>query len=164
MTVTVFVWNMGARGPDGTRGVGHAAMHVSGSYGSIYISLWPAEHNPKAGWSSPAKVHFLNGDKLWDGRPNWASKPLDRLDEKAIIQWWSKIQHNPLIDYKHKKPFQLDTNKDTAFQPADNTEYRILNSQCATTVAHSRDGDQRFQAMVITDSSDRDHAQGGAEH
>ena len=36
--------------------------------------------------------------------------------------------------------------------------------RCRPMGAHSRDGDQRFQAMVITDSSDRDHAQGGAEH
>jgi hypothetical protein len=33
-----------------------------------------------------------------------------------------------------------------------------------TVFAHSRDGDQPFQAMVITDSSDRDHAQRSAEH
>ena len=30
---------------------------------------------------------------------------------------------------------------------------------CGAAVAHSRDGDQSFQAMVITDSTDRDHAQ-----
>jgi hypothetical protein len=29
--------------------------------------------------------------------------------------------------------------------------------------AHSRDGDQQFQAMVITDSRDRDHARRRAE-
>jgi hypothetical protein len=133
MTVTVFVWNMVSRGPDGI-GVGHAAMHVGSRYGSIYVSFWPEEHSPKAAWSSPGKVHFVNADRLSDGTPHWASKPLDGLDEQAIIRWWSTIQHDPLIDYKHKKPFQLSTNKDTAFQAADNAQYRILSCQCATTV------------------------------
>ena len=134
MTVTVLVWNMGSRGPDGSRGVGHAAMHVSGRYGSIYVSFWPEEHSLKAGWSSPGKVHFVNADRLADGQPNFASKPLDGLDELAIIRWWSRIQRDPLIDYKNKKPFQTSNNKDTAFQSAQNTQYRIFNSQCATTV------------------------------
>ena len=134
MTVTVFVWNMFGRGPDGKRGVGHASMHVSGASGSIYVSFWPYAHNPTAGWSSPGKIHFMNADRLADGRPQWASKPLGGLDEKAIIQWWGRIQRDPSIDYKHKKPFQLSTDKDNAFQLADNTQYRILQCQCATTV------------------------------
>jgi hypothetical protein len=134
MTVTVFTWDMLKRGPgDFLPGVGHAAMHVSGPQGSIYVSLWPKEHALIEAVSSPAKAHFMNGDKLWDGLPNWASKPLAGLDEGAIIRWWSKIQRNPLIDYNHKQKFQLSTDKKQAFQPA-NTQYKILSNQCATTV------------------------------
>jgi hypothetical protein len=104
MTVTVLVWDMFHRGPDRSRGVGHAAMHVSGKYGTVYVSLWPAEHSLAAGLMSPAKVHFANGDRLSDGTPQWASKSLDGLNEQAIILWWSGIQRSPLVDYKNKKP------------------------------------------------------------
>jgi hypothetical protein len=134
MSVVVFVWPMGAKGPDGSPGVGHAAMHVSGEYGSIYVSLWPAAHSIFAGWSSPGKLHFVNGDRLADGRPAWASKPLTGLDERAIIQWWSQIQPNPLIDYQRKKGFQTTSDKDDAYEWAHNSRYRILSNQCSTVV------------------------------
>ena len=107
MAVTIFVWDMFKyRSGDGI-GVGHASMFVHGNKGSIYISFWPSAHSLKAGWSSPGVVHFINGDKKADGQPSWASKPISTLDEGAIIAWWSKIQHNPLIDYKHKTPIQV---------------------------------------------------------
>jgi hypothetical protein len=109
-------------------------MYVHGRYGSIYVSLWPSEHNPIQGWSSPGKVHFINGDRLWDGSPQWASKPLEGLDEAAIVKWWSKTQSDPLINYKHKRPFQLSNIKESAFQWATDSQYRILNNQCSTTV------------------------------
>ena len=134
MTVTVFVWPMFGRAPDGSRGVGHAALYVSGGCGNIYISFWPAEHSPSAGISSPGKVHFINADRLSDGVPQWASKPLVDLNERAIVEWWSHIQFDPLIDYSHKRPFQISKNREEAFQPANHTQYRLINSQCSTMV------------------------------
>ena len=151
MTVTVFVWDMFRRGPDGSRGVGHASMLVNGKYGTCYVSLWPEEHTLAAGLSSPAKVHFMNGDRLADGVPSWASKPLENLDEKAIIAWWGSIQRDPLIDYSKKKPFQTASAPDQAFQSATNTQYRILNNQCSTAVVRGllAGADLLFSAKII---------------
>ncbi|GEM_PF-6063331 len=134
MAVTVFVWRMWAKGPDGSPGVGHAAMYVQGKSGSVYVSFWPAAHNPWAALSSPGKIHFVNGDRLWDGPPHWTSKPLEGLNEAAIIRWWSNIQHGPLIDHSRKKPFQLTRDKAEAYQNAEHTQYHLLNSQCSTMV------------------------------
>src|SRR5690348_9065922 len=106
MTVTVFGWGMFKRQPGIDRGVGHARMYVRGNSGAIYISFWPSHHSLRAGWHSQGVVHFINGDIAADGRPDWASKPIDGLDEGKIIAWWSKIQHNPLIDYSHKSALQ----------------------------------------------------------
>jgi hypothetical protein len=50
------------------------------------------------------------------------------------------------------------------YQFRDGNVIRSKGLGSAARVAHSRDGDQSFQAMVITDSSDRDHARQGAEH
>ncbi len=130
MAVTVFVWEMFKyRAGDGV-GVGHASMYVNGRAGSIYISFWPAAHNLKAGWSSPGKVHFMNGDIRADGRPSWASKPIVTLDEAAIIRWWSTIQHNPLLDYNNKTPFQLSGSA----HASQGNMYSVLRNQCAITV------------------------------
>jgi hypothetical protein len=30
-----------------------------------------------------------------------ASKPINDLDEAAIISWWGNIQYDPIIDYDH---------------------------------------------------------------
>jgi hypothetical protein len=133
MAVTVFVWDMFKYRPGDGIGVGHASMFVHGAKGNIYISFWPAAHSLKAGWSSPGVVHFINGDKQADGQPSWASKPISTLDEGAIINWWSKIQHNPLIDYTHKKPFQVSG---SGHADPGNT-YSILINQCAITVVRA---------------------------
>jgi len=130
MAVTIFVWDMFKyRAGDGV-GVGHASMSIQGQRGSVYISFWPAAHTLRAGWSSPATLHFINGDIRADGKPSWASKPITSLDESAIIRWWSQIQRNPLIDYKHKTPFQISG----AAHAADGSTYSILTNQCSTTV------------------------------
>jgi hypothetical protein len=76
----------------------------------------------------------MNADKQADGVANWALKPLNDLDETAIIQWWSKIQTDPFIDYKDKKPFQKSASKDDNFQQANGPLYDILLNQCSTTV------------------------------
>jgi hypothetical protein len=75
-------------------------------------------------------VHFINGDIQADGQPNWASKPISTLDEGAIIAWWSKIQHNPLIDYKHRTPIQISGSA----RASEGNTYSILLNQCAITV------------------------------
>lgn len=114
-------------------GVGHASMYVNGKHGCIYISFWPTAHSLQAGWSSPGVVHFINGDIKADGEPSWASKPLSTLDEAAIIAWWSKIQHNPLLDYKQKTPIQLSG----AAHASDGNTYSIVLNQCAITVVRA---------------------------
>jgi hypothetical protein len=123
--VTVFEWDM-FKG----FGVGHASLLIHGNSGSIYISFWPAAHTLKAGWSSPGLVHFINGDIRADGRPSWASKSISTLDEAAIISWWSKVQHNPFLDYAHKTPIQVSG---VAHAISGNT-YSILYNQCSTMV------------------------------
>jgi hypothetical protein len=133
VAVTIFVWDMFQyRSGDGL-GVGHASMFVHGDKGNIYISFWPSAHTLKAGWSSSGVVHFINGDKKADGQPSWASKSIYTLDEGAIIAWWSKIQHNPLIDYAHKGPVQV-----SGSGPASpGNTYSILFNQCSTTVVRA---------------------------
>lgn len=133
MPVTLFVWDMFKyRAGDGL-GVGHASMWIQGKNGSIYISFWPAAHTLRAGWSSPATLHFINGDITADGKPSWASKPITTLDEAAIINWWSQIQPNPLLDYKHKTPFQ----KSGAMHAVRGNTYSILSNQCSTTIVRA---------------------------
>ena len=46
-----------------------------------------------------------------------------------------------------------------AFEKRQGRCYGASGEDNGTIVAYSRDGDQSFQAMVITDSGDRDHAQ-----
>jgi hypothetical protein len=130
MAVTVFVWDMFKyRSGDGI-GVGHTSMYIHGGKGSIYISFWPSAHSLRAGWFSPGVVHFINGDIKADGKPSWASKPISTLNEPAIISWWSRVQHNPLLDYRHKTPTQVSG---AAHASAGNT-YSILFNQCSITV------------------------------
>jgi len=129
MAATVFVWDM-FKG-----GVGHASMHVAAPQGSIYIGFWPTKPgDARSGAYSAGKIHFMNGDRLTDGAPQWASKPITGLDEDAIVKWWGTIQENPVIDYANKKAFQRSPSKDSAFQWASDRSYNILTSQCATTV------------------------------
>jgi hypothetical protein len=132
MSVTIFVWDMFKyRVADGF-GVG-LSMWIQNSSGSVYISLWPAAHTLRAGWSSPATLHFMNGDIRADGKPSWASKPITTLDEGAIINWWSKIQPNPMLDYKHKTPFQ----RSGAMHAAQGNTYGIILNQCSTTIVNA---------------------------
>jgi hypothetical protein len=130
MAVTIFVWSMFKYQPGGSVGVGHASMFVHRPQGSIYISFWPAAHSLRAGLSSPGIVHFINGDKKADGQPDWASKPITTLDEGAIVRWWAQIQHNPLIDYKHKVHIQIEGSEPAA----KGKTYSIVLNQCAITV------------------------------
>jgi hypothetical protein len=152
MTATVFVWDMFRRGPGPKHeiGVGHAAMHVSGNHGSIYISFWPNEHSLKGGWSSPGRIHFMNADRKADGSPQWASKSITDLDDAAIISWWSKIQSDPIIDYKHKKEFQTSNNENTNFQMATDQQYSILFNQCSTMVVAAilHGADNKIRAKI----------------
>lgn len=133
MAVTIFVWDMFKYRVGEGIGVGHASMFVHGDRGSIYISFWPAAHSIRAGFSSPGVVHFINGDKMADGQPNWASKPISTLDEGSIIRWWSQIQRNPLLDYKHKTPIQVSG----AAQALTGHAYSIIFNQCAITVVRA---------------------------
>jgi hypothetical protein len=128
MSATVFEWDM-FRG-----GVGHASMYINGKSGVIYISFWPQHHSVAAGLLSKGKIHFMNADKKADGVPSWASRPLNDLNEAAIINWWRGIQSDPFIDYKNKKPFQTSSDDAANFQQANNRVYNILLNQCSTTV------------------------------
>jgi hypothetical protein len=120
MAVTIFVWDMFKYHAGDGFSVGHASMHVHGEEGSIYISFWPC-----------GVLHFINADiKAEKGLASWVSKPITTLNESAIIRWWSGIQHNPLLDYKHKTPIQVSG---AALALAGNT-YSILLNQCSTTV------------------------------
>ncbi len=148
MAVTVFVWDMFKYRPGDGIGVGHASLHLHGDKGSIYVSFWPAAHSPKAGWSSPGVVHFINGDIKADGQPSWASKPITSLDEDAIIAWWSKIQSNPLLDYQHKTPIQ----NNGAARASNGNTYSILLNQCSTTVVRA--------LMVGSDQAGREKIRG----
>lgn len=131
MAVTVFTWEMFKYRPHDGVGVGHASLALNGSSGAIYISFWPAKmRDPEAAWKSRAKVHFMNGDKAADGQPAWASKPIMNLNEEAIIGWWAHIQADPLLNYKHKTPFQ---SLGISNAEQGNT-YNILKNQCSTTV------------------------------
>lgn len=135
MSAIVFIWEMLRKAPgDRMPGVGHASMSVRGPTGTFYISLWPSEHSLSAGLSSPAKIHFINADKKTDGIPQWASKPLQGLDEMAILQWWKGIQENPIVDFNNKKEFQRSSDPMKNFQMANKSQYSILFNQCATTV------------------------------
>lgn len=115
-------------------GVGHASLYVHSQQGSIYISFWPSMHRVDKAIFSSAHIHFVNADRLADGTPGWASKPIDDLNESAIITWWKKIQADPIIDYKNKKPFQKSADEISNFQEANNAHYNILLNQCSTTV------------------------------
>jgi hypothetical protein len=108
-------------------------MYVNGAAGAIYVSYWPAAHNRKDAWNSQAKVHFINGDLVADGQADWTSKPLVNLDEAAIIRWWSRVQPDPLIDYKRKKAFQMPSGSGATEATAGNT-YNILKCQCSTSI------------------------------
>lgn len=134
MAVTVFTWDMFKFRPGDGIGVGHAALFIHGQQGNTYISFWPAQHTLKAGWSSSGVVHFINGDiKAEMGLPDWTSKPIEGLDEHAMIQWWSHVQHNPLIDYKHKTATQISG----ASSASAGNRYSIVLNQCAITVVYA---------------------------
>ncbi|MGV7031048.1 hypothetical protein [Methylobacterium symbioticum] len=133
MTVTVFAWKMFKYRPGEGVGVGHAALSISGNFGSIYVSFWPAAHNLKSGLYSEAKLHFMNGDKKADGTPDWASKPIEDLNEERIIQWWSRTQPNCLLDFKNRTDFM----KTGEVSAAKGSIYNIVANQCSTTVVRA---------------------------
>jgi hypothetical protein len=148
MAVTIFVWDMFKHRAGEGIGVGHASMFVHGDKGSIYISFWPAAHSIRAGLSSPGVVHFINGDKKADGQPSWASKPISTLDEGSIIRWWGQIQHNPLLDYKHKTAIQISGAEDAS----EGHMYSIIFNQCAITVVRALviGADQATRAKITS--------------
>lgn len=82
---------------------------------------------------SSAKLHFMNGDKKADGTPDWASKPIDDLDEASIIQWWSRTQPNGLLDFKKRTDFM----KAGEGSSAPGNIYNIVGNQCSTTVVRA---------------------------
>lgn len=134
MPATVFVWDMFKRNAGREPGVGHAALFVESKRGNIYISFWPSMHRLDKAIYSPGRIHFVNADRLADGVPNWASKPIDNLNEERIIDWWMKIQTDPIINYANKKKFQTSANEANNFQWATNAHYNIMFNQCSTTV------------------------------
>jgi hypothetical protein len=134
MPATVFVWDMFKGSAGRAPGVGHAALFVESKQGNIYVSFWPSMHRVDKAIYSPGHIHFVNADRLSDGTPSWASKPIRNLDEGAIIAWWRKIQADPIVNYRNKKPFQKSSNEANNFQPATNAHYNIMFNQCSTTV------------------------------
>jgi hypothetical protein len=60
------------------------------------------------------------------------------LDESKVIKWWGRIQSNPLIDYQHKKAFQISNNETTNYQQTEHgSYYNILFNQCSTTIVRA---------------------------
>ncbi|MFC0202647.1 hypothetical protein [Novosphingobium soli] len=121
MTITVFTWNMGGVGPQGTRGVGHASAQV----GDAYISWWPAEHALKAALDSRAKRHTIRDDIEADGTPHFASAPIADLDEDKVLSWWKSV---------------CDANDNWSHDERALGSYRFLSNNCSTTV---------FRALLI---------------
>lgn len=132
MSVIIFVWDMFKYRPGDGVGVGHASLYIHGNSGSIYVSYWPAKHSVRAALGSPAKVHFMSGDKLADGNPDWASKTLQNLDEEGMIGWWKRIQPDCMLNYEHRTSFM----QQGVEEAATGSEYNIVKNQCSTTVVN----------------------------
>jgi hypothetical protein len=119
--VDIFVWEMFKTG------VGHASMFVHGNDGKAYISWWPAPGSGVKraihGMYSHGLVHSIHTDKEEDGVPDWCSKPLQDLDEKAIIEWWKQIAPSP--------------NLHTGTESAKVGNYVFLTNNCAGTVVRA---------------------------
>ena len=129
MAVTVFTWDMFKIGPH--FGVGHAAMHVHGPQGNVYISFWPAEHSLSKAMLSTGKIHFMRGDKEEDGMPSWASAPITNLDEGRIVDFWKAFDLSPSLDYRGAGSRNVTKPNEGG------KKYNILLYQCSTTVVRA---------------------------
>jgi hypothetical protein len=129
--IDVFVWEM-FKG----LGVGHASMFVHGEHGKAYISWWPAAGSGLSravnGIESHGLVHSIHADIEEDGTPDWCSKPLRDLDERAIIEWWKGIACSP--------------NLRTGTEVARSGSYTFLVNNCACTVV---------RALILGSSSEK---------
>jgi hypothetical protein len=88
MGATIFVWY-----PRGEN-VGHGSMALSDG---TYISWWPSGDV----FDSPAASQGMRGDKRSEGGriPNYASPPIERLDERKVSEWWQQISGRRPGDY-----------------------------------------------------------------
>jgi hypothetical protein len=87
MAATVFVWK-----PKTT--VGHASMGLSDG---TYISWWPTGNV----FDSDARSFGMRKDKNDEGsrNPDYASAPINGLDEDRISLWWKEISGRKPGDY-----------------------------------------------------------------
>lgn len=124
MTVTVFVWN--ARGS----GVGHASMATTSP--KSYISWWP----DSAGLldailvrpSKSIKMANITTDMLAEGDgkrllPDYASAPINGLDEATIVGFWDSYKSHCVADAR--KGFKCNEKGD---------DYQLLLINCSTIV------------------------------
>ena len=91
MAATIFVWR-----PHGGL-VGHASMGLSDG---TYISWWPGPDGEN--FSSGATSHGMRADRSRHGEgktPDYASPPIDGLDEAAMSKWWQQISARKPGDY-----------------------------------------------------------------
>lgn len=128
MAVVVFTWDMFKSGIT----VGHASMYVQGQHGDIYISFWPkVVRSPRSAIYSTGALHLIRGDKDEDGQPDWVSRPLEDLDEAAIIKFWKPYDSAAQLDYGGPASNNV-TKPNSGGKP-----YDFLFSQCSTTVVRA---------------------------
>jgi hypothetical protein len=82
MSATIFVWR-----PHG-RKVGHASMALADG---SYISWWPESDGDV--FDSSAQSLGIRNDKYEEGQknPDYASAPINDLDEGLMSAWWSEM-------------------------------------------------------------------------
>jgi hypothetical protein len=88
MAATIFVWS-----PHGKQ-VGHASMALSDG---TYVSWWPSGDV----FNSPAESYGIRNDKSGEAgkNPDYASAPIEALDEGKISSWWAEISGRKPGDY-----------------------------------------------------------------
>ena len=122
--ITVFTWAMSIKDP-----AGHASMKI----GESYISWWPEHGRSDSGfggvrgvsllaWGGPSYVNTMSEDKKLKGRPpDYASAPINFLNEKDVIEWWEKIKPKNKVC-------------STTYNESENTYYDLARLSCATIV------------------------------
>lgn len=128
MAVVVFAW---FPGPDG---IGHASMQGQG----FYVSWWPdPDPNLRPARDRAPDGFYFSGmrairqsiaeDKIAERRtPDYASTPIQGLDEFAIATWWSQISARQTRDAQPAgKETRITTNGAT---------YAVFTNNCSAMV------------------------------
>lgn len=131
MAVTVFVWYP-KKG-----NIGHATLLVAGG---VYVSWWPSRDdagvsrknmqkwgNAAGMFGSTAEASSMTADKKMEGHrnPDWASAPIEGLDEAKINQWFQDLSpKSPMGASRHTPVRTVGT-------------YSLLDKQCSSTVVEA---------------------------